>query len=200
METILFGGNNCKITIKDYLYNQVRAIAVQIEHGLRANKAEEQIKKEMVELFTVEKFSVNISGTEMTDIGANHYESRMKEGRQRKVLIKHYYYSVPFNGDSSIIKFRPTTFHGHNCKVDIIGHQNPKTIRAYFESEENFQQQFDHNKSQSIGDLTLNVKEANIEIENWNKVIAAEVDRVFPIVKSEYDKTIDFNRRNNIKN
>lgn len=195
----LFGGNYCEITIKDYLHNQVRAIAVQIEHGLRANKTEQEIKKEMVKMFTVENVSINLSEAEVTDIGANHFENRMKEGRQRKVLIKHYYYSIPFNGDSALIKYRPTTFHGHNCKAEIIGHKNPKTIRTYFECEENSQKQFDYNKSQSIGDLLRNIEEANKEINTWNQTVEEEVNKIFPLVKAEYQKTIDFNKRNNIK-
>ena len=61
MEIILFGAANCGTTIKDYLYSHVRAIAVQIEHGLIAKKSEEQIKKEMVELFEFKKIKIHIS-------------------------------------------------------------------------------------------------------------------------------------------
>lgn len=196
---ILFGGRDCQISINDYLNNQVKAIAVQIEHGLRNNKTEEQIKNEMLNLFKVEKISLNSSESYVEDIGANHYEKRRKEGRERKVLIKHYYYYIPFSGDSNVLKYRPKIFHGIGKEADIIKDKNQNFIRTYFESEENFQEQFNHFKTESIGQLSSNCTEVNKAIDSWNINLANEINRVYPLVKSEMNKTDDFNKRNNIR-
>lgn len=199
MEITLFGGNNSRVSIKDYLYNQVQAIAVQIENGLRANKTEEQIKAEMLNLFKVEKLSLNSSESYVKELGGNHYENRIKEGRERNVLIKHYNYYIPFSGDSNVLKYKPDTFHGFARKADIIEDKNQKFIKTYFEAEENFQEQFNHFKAESIGSLSSNCTEANKAIDSWNMNLENEINKIYPVVKYKIDKTDDFNKRNNIR-
>jgi hypothetical protein len=199
METILFGGNYCKITIEDYLHNLLRAIAVQVEQRLKLNKSEEDIKKEVFDMFLTEKFNFNFQEAEITETGGNRYEYRMKEGRRRQILVKFYKYIIPYQGPTEILKYRPTIFHEHDCTAKTTELKTSKAIEVIFSSEENFQEQFYHNKAQSIGALARNVIEANKDIDTWNKSLMNEINKIYPIVKAKYDQTIEFNRNNNIK-
>jgi len=199
METILFGGNDCKNTIYDYLRSNLRAIAVQIEVGLKANKNEEQIKEEMLKMFRVQKFNFNLSGAEVKNYGANRFGNRIIDGVSKKVLENCFTYEISFEGDSRMLAYRPKFFHGHNCKAEISPTQKGGIIKVNFYSEQNSQKEFDFGKSQSIGSLVDNGNEANNEIEIWNNNLKNEIIKIYPLVKVKYEETIEFNKRNNIK-
>ncbi len=200
MKTILFGGNHCQSSIQNYLFSMIRAIGIQIELGLKLKKDHRQIKKEVIELFTIEKFKFHLSSAEVVDNGSNRMQDLNKNGKTQKVMIKLYKYLIQFDGDTNILRYRPENFHGHNCNAEIIvSADNKKTIKVIFESAQNVQELFFLNKSLSIGSLVANGNEANTEIEKWNNNLIYEFDNLYPKVKAEFEKKIEFNRKNNIK-
>lgn len=185
----------------DYLNDQRKSIEVQIENQIRDGKNELEVKSELKNIFTIEKFLFDNANGQIRDLNSDKLENRLKEGQLRNVLVKTYSYKIPFKGDFSLLKYRPNTFHGIERYVDVSGNYNTKEniLEVNFESEAHNQVQFDHFKYESIGSLYENTNEFNNEIEEWNNRRLGEViNEIYPLVIAHLNQISEFEKRNNI--
>lgn len=201
MTTIIFGGRQGDM-FQDYLYNLRRAIAVQLEKQLESESTETIAKQEIKKMFLIDKIHFDIDKGEISDTGADRYENVQIGGAIRRAFMKRFSYTIPFTGDSTVIKFRPQTFHGSDRTADISSNYSTKQnqLTVSFRSELNNQSQLDHNKFDSLGDISENCSEINSEIETWNnKQLDEAITEIYPKVLAHINETKDFEKRNNIK-
>jgi len=201
MEQTIFGGTYGK-SMKDYFQALQKSIAVQLEKLLQKGATKENATKEIREMFLLPLFKFDIKNATIVDNHSDNYEKVNFGGQVKNILKKSYSYSIPFSGEPKLLTFRPETFHGSSIVGEISTNydteQSILTVR--FNSEQNNQENFEHEKSQSIGELTANANEANKEIEKWNDTeMNSVIQTLYDKVASHVAETKSFNERNKIK-
>jgi len=202
MTTTIFGGRTGH-SFQDYLNSLRKAIAVQLEKQIESGETEENSKAEIKKMFLIDNLKFEIGNGEIVDTHSERYENVPTSGGGiRKAYMKRYSYTIPFYGDSTILKFKPQTYHGSDRTAEISSNystmQNKLTV--IFKCEMNNQAQFDHFKSDSLGELSSNCVEINREIDLWNnKQLDEVIANLYSNVLTHVNKTKEFEKRNGIK-
>jgi hypothetical protein len=202
MKTTIFGGRTTD-SFQDYLASLRRAIAVQLEKQIESGETEENSKTEVKKMFLIDNLKFEISNGEIVDTHSENYENvPTSGGGTRKVYLKRYSYTIPFYGDSEILKFKPQTYHGSARTAEVSSNYstNQNKLTVIFKCEMNNQAQFDHFKSDSLGELSSNCNEINREIDLWNnKQLDEVIASLYPNILAHVNETKEFEKRNGIK-
>ncbi len=201
MGQTIFGGTHGK-NMKDYFQSLQRPVAVQLEKLLEKGVTKDNAIKEIREMFLLPLFKFDIGNATIKDNHSDNYENVNFGGQVKKIFKKSYSYSIPFSGDPALLAFRPEIFHGSSIEGTISTNydteQSVLTVR--FSSEQNNQANFEHEKNESIGELSSNANEANKEIKKWNDTeMNSLIESLYDKVASHIAETKSFNERNNIK-
>jgi hypothetical protein len=200
MEKKLFGGNH-GTPFKNYLSALSQPIGVQLEQLLKNGSSQENAIAEVKNMFIIEPFNFDYKSAEIRDTGSNNYETIQHGGNTKKIYTHRFEYKIPFAGDTNLIEYRPEIFHGGDRTADIStgGPSSLNYLKVSFRSEQNNQKNFDHEKSESVGELLQNCREINKEIKQWNEQIDSVIERVLPKVLAHIKESEDFKKQNNIK-
>lgn len=186
MKISLFGGNIGGISIESYLNTLKEKIAVEIETALKINKTEELIKEELNNQYNIEKISFDFFNSYVKEFGPGYCEQQIN----RTANIGSYYFYIPFSGDLNILQYKPAQPYGlRNNDAEVIQQNDKNYIRTKFNAEKDNQEQINYFKSESIGKYLIdNCREANKQIDLWNKDLCVIINSIYEVTKFNYDK------------
>ena len=154
-------------------------------------------------MFLIDNLKFEINNGEIADTHSENYENVPTAGGGiKKVFMKRYSYTIPFYGDGEILKYKPQIYHGYDRNAEISSDYSTKQskLTVIFKCEMNNQPQFDHFRSDSLGELSSNCIEINREIDLWNnKKLNEVIANLYPNVLAHVNETKEFKKRNGIK-